>query len=151
MGKRLKKSITKGKITMKKMINISMIYFIFAMIGGVFYREFTKYMMFYGKTTLSVVHVYLLALGTMLFLILALFCKDTELEQNDYFKRFLLLYNISLPLMVAMLVCRGIVQVMEITLSKAEYSAISGIAGVAHIFLTVAFVFLFLALKKIAK
>lgn len=141
----------KGEITMKKMINISMIYFIFAMIGGVFYREFTKHMMFYGKTTLSVVHVHLLALGTLLFLILALFCKDTELEQNDYFKRFLLLYNISLPLMVAMFVCRGIVQVMEITLSKAEYSAISGIAGVSHIFLTVAFVFLFLALKKIAK
>lgn len=136
---------------MKKMIHISMIYFIFAMIGGVFYREFTKYMMFYGKTTLSVVHVHLLSLGTLLFLILALFCKDTELEHNEHFKRFLLLYNISLPLMVSMFVCRGIVQVMEITLSKAEYSAISGISGVAHIFITVAFVFLFVALKKIAK
>ena len=37
---------------MKKILNISFIYFLLAMIGGVFYREFTKIIGFTGQTTL---------------------------------------------------------------------------------------------------
>lgn len=134
---------------MKKLLNLSMIYFIFAMIGGVFYREFTKYTGFTGRTTLAFVHVHLLVLGTLLFIILTLFCRNTDLQNNRKFKLFLVLYNIGLPLMVSMLFIRGIIQVLEFQLSKGANAAVSGIAGIAHIIITVALVVLLLALKSI--
>lgn len=83
---------------MKKLINTSFVYFILAMIAGVFYREFTKFYNFTEKTTLSVVHTHLLTLGMFLFLILAALFKDNiKLSDNKKFKRFYIFYNISLP------------------------------------------------------
>jgi len=51
--------------------------------------------------------------------------------------------------MVIMLVIRGVIQVLELQLSKGANAAVSGIAGIAHIIITVALVILFLALKSI--
>lgn len=39
---------------MKKYLNVSLIYAVAAMIGGVFYREFTKFNSFDGVTVLGV-------------------------------------------------------------------------------------------------
>lgn len=44
---------------MKKYLNISLIYAIAAMVGGVFYREFTKWNGFTGMTALGKVHTHL--------------------------------------------------------------------------------------------
>ena len=43
---------------MKRYINSALLYAVLAMAGGVFYREFTKFNDFTGKTTLSVVHTH---------------------------------------------------------------------------------------------
>ena len=48
---------------MKKLINTSFLYLILALAAGVFYREFTKFNSFTGKTTLAVVHTHLFVLG----------------------------------------------------------------------------------------
>lgn len=135
---------------MKKLINIAGIYFILAMVGGVFYREFTKFMQFSGTTALSAVHVHLMVLGTFLFLILALFAKHSDLIKSRRFIIFSRIYHIAFPLMVIMLTVRGIFQVMETSLSPAVNASISGIAGISHIFIAVAFVYLFLSLKETA-
>ena len=55
---------------MKKLWNLAFGYFLAAMAGGVFYREFTKYFGFTGETALGYLHVHLLVLGTVLFLFL---------------------------------------------------------------------------------
>ena len=135
---------------MRKTLNISFIYFILAMAGGVFYREITKIMGFTGRTVLADVHVHLLMLGMMLFLLLSLFCKTMELAEEPKFKKFLILYNVGLPLMVIMLIVRGVTQVLELEVSAAGNGMISGFAGIAHIVLLIAFIFLFGALKKVA-
>ena len=57
---------------MKKYLNISMIYAIAAMAGGVFYREFTKYNGYTGVTALGKVHTHLFMLGMLVFLVVAL-------------------------------------------------------------------------------
>lgn len=57
----------------KKLIDTAFVYAIAAMVWGVFYREFTKFFAFSGKTTLAVTHVHFFALGTLVFLLLALF------------------------------------------------------------------------------
>ena len=136
---------------MKKYVNVSFVYAIFALICGVFYREFTKLNGFTGKTTLGVMHVHLFVLGTILFLIIGLYSIMTNIENQKEFKRFFTLYNISLPFMVIMFMVRGIVQVLGMEVSTGMNAAISGIAGISHILMMVSIVFLFLALKKCQK
>ena len=55
--------------TMKRYMNISLLYAILAMVGGVFYREFTKFNGFTGKTALGVVHTHYFLLGMIFFLL----------------------------------------------------------------------------------
>ena len=135
---------------MKKLINTSFVYFILAMIAGVFYREFTKFYNFTEKTTLSVVHTHLLTLGMFLFLILAALFKDNiKLSDNKKFKRFYIFYNISLPFFAIMFIIRGIFQVLSIELSATINAIISGFAGISHIFMLISFILLFILLKDI--
>ena len=56
---------------MRKMLNLSLLYFILAMVCGVFYREFTKINGYEGRTALAFAHVHFMVLGMALFLILA--------------------------------------------------------------------------------
>ncbi|WP_250278474.1 DUF2871 domain-containing protein [[Clostridium] colinum] len=134
---------------MKKLINISFIYFILSMIGGVFYREFTKFNNFYGKTSLSIIHLHLFALGTIIFLILSLFSINTNILEQKNFKNFLKLYNIALPFMIIMMVLKGIIQVLNINITSAISASISGIAGISHILILISFILLFLSLKNL--
>ena len=135
---------------MKKLINTSFVYFILAMIAGVFYREFTKFYNFTEKTTLSVVHTHLLTLGMFLFLILAALFKDNiKLSDNKKFKRFYIFYNISLPFFAIIFIIRGIFQVLSIELSATINAIISGFAGISHIFMLISFILLFISLKDI--
>ncbi len=43
---------------MKRYINMAILYSILAMVGGVFYREFTKFNVYTEKTVLSVIHTH---------------------------------------------------------------------------------------------
>ena len=133
---------------MKKLINLSFIYALAAMASGVFYREFTKFLEFTGRTSLAFTHLHLFVLGTIVLLVLALFSLHTDLMEQKRFKTFLVLYNIGLPLMVAMFYVRGILQVHETGLSAGLDAAISGVSGIGHIILGIAIVLLFLCLKN---
>ena len=134
---------------MKKYINTAFYYAIAAMVGGVFYREFTKFNGFTGKTTLSVVHTHFFILGMLMLLAAALFCQRLEgLAQNKKFTRFYRVYNIGVPITGVLLLVRGVPQVLGITLSTAVNASISGIAGIGHILTGIGIVFFFLALKE---
>lgn len=133
---------------MKKIWNIAFIYFWLAMAGGVFYREFTKFNDYSGNTVLGLLHVHLLVMGTVLFLILALFCRTLPLLENKRFRRFLTLYNIALPFMALTMLVRGILEVRGTDLSSAQNGMISGFAGISHILMLVSLVMLLLSLKK---
>ncbi|SCJ78149.1 Protein of uncharacterised function (DUF2871) [uncultured Eubacterium sp.] len=136
---------------MKKYLNLSLIYAIAAMAGGVFYREFTKWNGYTGVTALGKVHTHLFLLGMVLFLIVALFAAHTDLKEEKLFRIFLKVYNIGVPLTAVMLAVRGITQVLETTLSTGASAAISGIAGIGHILTGVGLILFILSLKKIAK
>ena len=69
---------------MKKYINYAFIYAILGLASGVFYREFTKFHDFTGKTALSVTHVHFLTLGTLFFLITALFVLNIDFYRNPF-------------------------------------------------------------------
>lgn len=118
---------------MKKVLNISFFYFILAMIMGVFYREFTKFTGFVGNTSLAYIHGHLMVLGTILYLVIALFAKQTNLLKEKFFNTFIVLNNSSLLLLTIMFLIRGIFQVRDISLTLIADKAISGIAGISHI------------------
>lgn len=134
---------------MKRYCNAALVYAILAMAGGVFYREFTKFNGFTGRTTLSMVHTHYFLLGMVWFLMLLL------LERNFSFtaektKRVLAVYHVGLNLTSAMLVVRGIVQTLEISLSSGASAAISRFAGIGHILLGVSIVLLLLRIRSAA-
>lgn len=128
-------------LMMKRYINYSIVYAILAMIGGVFYREFTKVNDYTAFTTLSLVHTHYFILGMMFFLILGLISLNINFKSN----RAVLFYNIGLNLMAIMLVVRGIFQVLDL---NVVFAAISGIAGIGHIILGVSLVMILLEIKK---
>lgn len=136
---------------MKKYLNISLIYAIAAMVGGVFYREFTKWNGFTGVTALGKVHTHLFLLGMLMFLIVALFAEHHDLQKQKLFRAFLWVYNIGVPLTAVMLAVRGIAQVLNVSLSSAANASISGIAGIGHILTDVGLVLLLISLKKTAE
>lgn len=136
---------------MKKMINVAFIYSIVAMIAGVFYREFTKFNGFVGVTSLGKMHVHLLVLGSLFFLILGLYCDRVKVEDQKGFNTAFIAYNVGLCWMVVMMLVRGILQVLNTSLSSGINAAISGVAGIGHIILGVGLVLIFLKLKKAVK
>ena len=136
---------------MKKYLNLSLAYAIAAMVGGVFYREFTKWNKFTGATALGKVHVHLFLLGMVMFLLVALFAAHSKLAEQKQFRAFMAIYNPGVVLMTVMLVVRGTVEVLGIALSTGASAAISGIAGIGHILVGSGIILLLLALKKIAK
>lgn len=136
---------------MKKYLNLSLIYAIAAMAGGVFYREFTKFNGFAGVTALGKVHTHLFLLGMLVFLVVALFAAQHDLGKLKTFRVFLWTYNIGVPLSTVMLLVRGVTQVLGLSLSSGASAAISGIAGIGHILTGVGIVLLLVSLKKAAK
>ncbi|MBC5730739.1 DUF2871 domain-containing protein [Pseudoflavonifractor hominis] len=132
---------------MKRYSNTALVYAILAMVGGVFYREFTKFNGFTARTTLSMVHTHYFLLGMVFFLLLLV------LEKNFSFTgaatgRVLAVYHVGLNLTAVMLAVRGVIQVLGNTLSSGVNAAISGMAGIGHILLGVSLVLLLLQVKR---
>lgn len=132
---------------MKRYINAALLYAIFAMAGGVFYREFTKFNGFTAKTTLSVVHTHYFLLGMAFFLLLLLLEKSFSFT-NAKTGRILAVYHIGLNLTAVMLVVRGVTQVLAPALSSGMSAAISGVAGMGHILLGVSMVLLLVQIRR---
>ena len=128
---------------MKRYINAALLYAILAMAGGVFYREFTKFNGFTGKTTLSVVHTHYFLLGMVLFLLLLLLEKSFSFT-GPKTGLVLAVYHVA----ALMLVVRGVAQVLSPGLSSGMSAAISGMAGIGHILLGVSLVILLVQIRR---
>ena len=132
---------------MKPYINLSLLYAVLAMVGGVFYREFTKFNGFTGKTSLGVVHTHYFLLGMVFFLLLLL------LEKNFAFTgaktgRVLVVYQVGLNLTAVMLAVRGVTQVLGLPLTSGMSAALSGVAGIGHILLGISLVLVLLQVRR---
>lgn len=99
-------------------------------------------------TVLSGLHTHLFTMGMMFMLVLLALAKLFPLLENKWFKRFWPLYNIAFIGTVIMLMVRGIVQVVIGHPSTMFDGMIAGIAGLNHIALSVAIIFLFVGLRQ---
>ena len=137
----------KEEIIMKKYVDSSIFYTCLALVMGVFYREFTKFNGFVGDSSLGVVHTHYLILGTFFFLILVILEKLFNI--SDYISNKLFqLYHIGLNLTCIMMIVRGIIQVNEFELSNMFNASIAGVAGIGHIVITIALIFMLSKIKK---
>ncbi len=133
---------------MKKILNFSIFYLILGLLGGVYFREFTKAFNYTDYSTLSVIHTHALILGFFFFLIVLLLEKNFNLSKERSFKPFLIFYNIGLLALILMMLIRGSLQVMSYSLTTAINASISGISGLAHITITIGLIFFIINLKK---
>lgn len=129
---------------MKKYIFLSLFYAILAMVGGIFYREFTKIYDFVQPTTLSVVHVHLFVLGMIFMLILGLYQEKLSISKNALYRRSLIFYNLFLIFMVLTLVIKGILQVTGGSFS----TPLVFLSGLSHIGLGVSLFLILFSLFK---
>ncbi len=132
---------------MKRYMNGALLYAVLAMAGGVFYREFTKFHGFAGKTSLGVVHTHYFMLGMVVLLLLLLLEKNFSFTDAKTV-RVLAVYHAGLNLTAVMLAARGVAQVLGMALSPGMDAAISGMAGIGHILLCVSLVMLLLRIRR---
>ena len=135
-------------MTMKRYLNTSLVYAILAMVGGVFYREFTKFNGFTARTSLGVVHTHYFLLGMVFFLLLLLLLEKSFAFTTAKTGKAILTYQVGLNITAVMMVVRGVAQVLGTEFSKGTNAAISGIAGIGHILLGVSMVLVLLQLKR---
>ena len=132
---------------MQKLARASLSYMIIGLISGVYFREMTKFNDFEGWTQLSVIHTHTLILGMYFFLIVLLLEKSFNLTKHKNFKKFYVIYNIGLGITLLMMLTHGTMTILGIESS----AAISGIAGLGHIILTVGLGFFFQVLLQSVK
>lgn len=133
---------------MKKTMNCSFIYLVLGLISGVFFREFTKIYDIFTHSVLVDLHVHFLVLGMLFFLIVSIMLKISDMENDVWFHRFFVVYNIAFPLMMIMMCIRGVLQTMQLEVSTGINAMIAGIAGLSHIGMFIAFLCFFKAVKQ---
>ncbi len=131
----------------KRCANLSLTYGVIAMAFGVFYREFTKFSSFTGRTSLSFLHTHYFMLGMFFFLLLMLAEKAFSFSTPKT-GRVLASYQAGLNITGLGFLLRGLTQVWGTDLSRALNASISGIAGIGHILTGVSLVLLLLQIRK---
>ncbi|MDA9470683.1 DUF2871 domain-containing protein [Enterococcus sp. 5H] len=124
---------------MKKLVRASMFYMIFGLLAGVYYREFTKFHEFTDKTQLSTLHTHALVLGMIFLIIVLLLEKNFQIMKHKNYQKFYILYNIGLGITLLIMLIHGTMTVLDYSYS----AAISGVAGIGHIIMTIGLGFFF--------
>lgn len=93
----------------------------------------------------------LFLLGMLVFMMVALYAAQNDIGNVKPFRAFMLTYNIGVPLTVAMMMVRGVCQVLRMQLSAAASASISRISGIGHILTGVGIFMLLVSMKKLAK
>lgn len=123
------------------------IYLVLGLAGGLMYRELTKSTGFPESSVsqLGVLHTHLLTLGFLFFLIVLVVDRVFGLGGDKLFQPFFWIYNAGLLLTAGTMAVHGALTV----LGKESSAAVSGIAGMGHIVVTVALLILMVSLIRI--
>ncbi len=132
----------------KRCAAAALTYAVAAMVFGVFYREFTKFQGFTGKTTLSVMHTHYFLLGMVFFLLLMVLEKNFHLSAQKNVGKILIAYQVGLNITGLGLFMRGMTQVLGTVLSRGLDASISGICGIGHILTGVSMILILVKIKK---
>ncbi len=139
------------KFGIKRIVESSFVYLIFGLSAGVFYREFSKAYNFSGASDLGKIHVHIITLGVVSLLILYI-AAVLLLKSNPNLMQALRLplsfWNFGLAITVAIMIIRGMIQILDPQTTDVPSAAISGMAGIGHIILGLGMVLSFRVLVK---
>ncbi|WP_370894254.1 DUF2871 domain-containing protein [Janibacter sp. GXQ6167] len=119
------------------------------LIGGLFYREFTKAQGVDGGTQLALLHTHALTLGTMTMLILLALVATLRIDEFKNFTAGFWTYTAGAALTSIMLTVKGSLQVLGS--AAADSPAIAGISGLGHITITLGLILLLMAIGAAVK
>ena len=118
----------------------SIMLLIMGLIGGVFYREFTKFYGFTDVTHLGKIHVHTLVLGFVVSLLLYLLAKD--MNDVKLLKKPYAIYLTGFTFTIVNMVVIGIYEVVREGMDVIVRAAIDGTSGIGHIILGVGIVWM---------
>ncbi len=123
------------------------VYLVLGLAGGLFYRELTKSHDYPESSVsqLGVLHTHLLTLGFLFFLLVLVVDRVFGLGDEKLFQPFFWIYNAGLLLTAGTMAVHGTLTV----LGQSSSAAVSGIAGMGHIVVTVALLILMVSLTRI--
>lgn len=138
-------------ILRKRVFNLGFIFAIVGIFAGAFYREFTKFLGFTGPTTMSLVHTHLISLGSFMFLILGLIFIVLDMEETKRLNNLITLYLIGVIGNAGVMFTRGMLEVLNIEITRGINGSLSGVSGIAHILLTIGLVWILNIVRKSVK
>lgn len=139
------------EFTGKNILGLSFTLLIMGLIGGIFYREFTKFYNFTEITHLGKIHVHLLALGFITMIILYLLTKSYDKKALESLKKPIYTYIGGLSLAVVCMIIIGIFEIVSKGQKTISLAAIDGISGLGHITLAVDLVLTLVKIYNIEK
>ena len=125
------------------LFKLSIVFAILGLMGGVFYREFSKAFNYSEATALNFVHLHLLVLGFIFYLILFCICKKEDITKLKY---PLIIFNIGLGWTITSFMVRGIFTITSNGYTPFKDALLSGIAGLGHMILGVGLILTLLSL-----
>ena len=137
------------KFGKENILDMSITYAVMGLLGGVFYREFTKYYRFEETTHLGKLHVHTLVLGLLLMMLLYIMVKNTDDDSVKILKKPICIYNTGLIFTLSNMTMIGIYEVVSDRVQTINITAMDGISGIGHIFLGVGLIYTLLIIKKI--
>jgi len=137
---------------MKKLLNQSLIFAIYGLFMGAFYREFSKFKGYTQRTMLGMAHPHILVLGLAWFLLMAILVKVFVVDENSKsLGRANCIYTIGIVVSTVMMAVRGILEVTGFEFTSSTNGMISGIAGLGHIATAVGMVMFINVFRKACK
>ncbi|WP_050615184.1 DUF2871 domain-containing protein [Bacillus testis] len=137
---------------MKKLYYSALAYLIAALVSGVLWRELAKFNDVTEATSLGKVHGHLMTLGFIMFLLFIIMERIFHISAHKQFNLFFIVYHIGVITATLMMLIRGYVSIMVIKgsldLSDGLDAAISGMAGLSHIVLSLGLILFMVILKK---
>ncbi len=138
-----------NKFSSRSILGIAFANLIMGLLGGVFYREFTKFYGFEGVTHLGKLHVHTLTLGFIALLVIYA-CQDKEHSPDSVrrLKKPLYTYMAGLTLSVVSMAVTGIYEIVGEGAKTVSMPALEGISGLGHITLATGLVWLVVSLFR---
>lgn len=124
----------------RNILGLSFTFLIMGLIGGVFYREFTKFYNYQAVNHLSKLHVHILVLGFLLMLVVYMVSKKYDIEIVLTLKKPIYVFVSGFAFTVINMALFGIYEVVGQGNDIVNRHALEGLSGIGHIILTIGLV-----------
>ena len=126
----------------ENILGLSYTFLVMGLIGGVFYREFTKFYDYQAKNHLSKLHVHILILGFLLMMIIYIVSKEYDVKRILSLKKPIYVFISGFTFTMVNMTLFGIYDVVGEGKDIVIRAALEGLSGIGHIVLSIGIVWM---------